>query len=139
MKNSILILLLLLTGYTFGQGIEYGYDDAGNRILRKVFVLGGVGSSSRLAEIQEELSEEILEDFKLTIYPNPVKETLNLQVTGVFNPYLVSIVDLTGKEVLNTTISEANKQLNLSHLPKGIYIIRTSLEKEFAEWKMIKQ
>jgi len=139
MKNLILMGLLLLTSFAFGQEIEYLYDDAGNRIQRKVFVLGGGGPSSRLAGPQEELAAEITEDFKLTIYPNPVKENVTFQIIGEFTPYQVSIIDLAGKEILNTTINEANKQLNLSHFPKGIYIIRTSLEKEFAEWKIIKQ
>ncbi len=138
MKAILFILTLGLSVFTYGQGIEYDYDPAGNRTLRKVFVLSGNGNN-RLAGSQEELKEEITADNELTIYPNPVKETVNLKLTGEFEVYHLSIVDLTGKEVLTTTISEASKQLKLSHLPKGIYILRTTLKQEFAEWKMIKQ
>jgi Secretion system C-terminal sorting domain len=140
MKNVLLVALLLITSFTFSQAIEYVYDDAGNRIQRKEFILGGGGNpTNRMAPTPENLTEELIEDFKLAVYPNPVKDIVNLKGTGKFEPYQLSIADLSGKMQLNTTIQKANEQINLSHLPKGVYIIRTTIQKKYKEWKMIKQ
>ena len=73
MKSILFITVLFLSGLTFGQGIEYEYDLAGNRYMRKVFVLGPPNEGgARLANPQIDLVEDIAiahgyENFDATI------------------------------------------------------------------------
>jgi len=128
----------MVSSYGFTQGIEYSYDLAGNRTQRKEIILCPGCSDSRLAQ-QQELSENLTPDLKLTIFPNPVKELLNLKVEGEFQSYQVSLTDLSGKVFLTKTINESNSQLNFSDYPKGIYILKTGLNNQFKEWKIVRQ
>lgn len=137
MNKLVLILFILFTSTIYSQSVEYSYDEAGNRIKRNLVVLNPGGGSSRMA--QQVVEEQLTPDLKLTVYPNPVKELLNLKVDGDFQSYDISLTDLSGKVFLTKTIKESNTQLNFSDYPKGIYILRTGLNNQFIEWKIVRQ
>lgn len=137
----MLIAFLLTNISVYSQTIEYVYDAAGNRTQRKLFVLDPGGGTSRLGQIpsEEPISEQLTTDSKLTIYPNPVKEQLNLKVDGSFVAYDIVLTDLTGKVFLSKTINDSSTQLDFTTYPKGIYLLRTGANNQFTEWKIIKQ
>ncbi len=56
------------------------------------------------------------------IYPNPVKDALNVSVSGVVNDSAVQVYDITGRQVLAVKLS--GNALNVSNLPSGIYILK---------------
>lgn len=58
----------------------------------------------------------------LTVYPNPVKDVLNVSTTGLLNDTVTAIYDLTGRQVLYGKLSE--NTINVSTLPTGIYILK---------------
>ncbi|KAB2859500.1 MAG: T9SS type A sorting domain-containing protein [Flavobacteriales bacterium] len=142
MKNIVLIAFLLTSISVYSQAVEYAYDAAGNRTQRKLVVLApGGGSSSRLGQLpsEEPITEKLTNDSKLSIYPNPVKEQLNLKVDGSFVAYDIVLTDLTGKVFLTKTINESSTQLDFTTYPKGTYLLRTGTNNQFTEWKIIKQ
>lgn len=142
MKNIVLIAFLLASVSVYSQAVEYVYDAAGNRTQRKLVVLApGGGSSSRLGQLptEEPITEQLTSDSKLSIYPNPVKEQLNLKVEGVFNTYQITLTDLTGKVFLSKTINDSSIQLDFTTYPKGVYLLKTGANNQFTEWKIIKQ
>jgi alpha-tubulin suppressor-like RCC1 family protein len=55
-------------------------------------------------------------NFEITIYPNPATNFINIDVS---NPVSVSIIDLTGKLILQSN----QKLIDVSQLAKGIYSI----------------
>lgn len=57
-----------------------------------------------------------------SIYPNPTSEILNFN--GLSNSMEVSIVNLIGREVLRTTVAPQYPTINVSTLPKGIYLLQ---------------
>ena len=63
---------------------------------------------------------------ELNAYPNPVTSTMNVYFNGSTNPDTkVDIYDAVGKLVISQPISSAtNYQLNLSDLPRGIYMLK---------------
>lgn len=67
---------------------------------------------------------EILKD-DLSIYPNPVANTLNLKGNGNINR--VSIMAVTGKEVMNFTTITKNTQFDVSAIEKGVYLVHVYL------------
>lgn len=56
-----------------------------------------------------------------TLYPNPVLETLNIELTSSSS---IVITDINGKQLISLEPSN-NHQINVAHLQNGVYFIRT--------------
>ncbi len=67
------------------------------------------------------MSESIIKK-PFSIYPNPVKDELNLE--GIPRGVKVNISDLSGKIVLEAYTESIELKMNVSRLTKGIYIIQ---------------
>lgn len=59
----------------------------------------------------------------LIIYPNPVKDVLNIQLPG---KAALSLINQHGDVVISKTI-ENSGSINVSHLPAGIYYLRNNI------------
>ena len=57
-----------------------------------------------------------------TVYPNPVKNELNISSTGTLEVTQTTIYDLTGRQVFTGRLS--GEVINVSALPAGIYILK---------------
>jgi hypothetical protein len=65
------------------------------------------------------------EDFSLSVYPNPVKEVLNIEVKGIMKGKgTVTLLDLSGKVMEQIELSSDKGQLNLGNLANGLYLLR---------------
>jgi len=70
----------------------------------------------------------------LKLYPNPTKNNLYIE-TALNSTIYVSIVDMLGKEVINTKVT--NNSVNVSNLTSGIYIVKITEEGKLATKKLI--
>ena len=70
----------------------------------------------------------------LKMYPNPTKNNLFIE-TALNNDINVSIVNMLGKEVLNTKV--VNNTVNVSNLTSGIYIVKITEEGKTSTKKLI--
>jgi len=60
---------------------------------------------------------------RVKLYPSPTVNTLNIEgLTNNNTP--VSIVDISGKIVLNTVVSKGNPEISVSNLAKGMYFFK---------------
>jgi hypothetical protein len=60
-------------------------------------------------------------DIKVSIFPNPSNDVVFVTANG--NEYSVSIIDLSGKVVVNTSINESSNAVDVSELGNGVYIL----------------
>jgi hypothetical protein len=60
----------------------------------------------------------------MTAFPNPTTGIIDINYTNANSNVTLDVIDFTGKTVLTKTVSEGNKQLDLSGFAKGIYFIR---------------
>ncbi len=60
---------------------------------------------------------------KLSVYPNPAKDLLNIVYNGNEALHL-EITDITGKKVMSQTLKSNTKSIGVAHLNKGLYIVR---------------
>ena len=73
------------------------------------------------------VKEELLNPASITVFPNPAKERLfidlsNVEFKGDVN---FTVVDMQGKEVINQTMQSSNVlELNVANLPTGNYMVR---------------
>lgn len=81
-----------------------------------------------------------LEDFnKVAVYPNPVKESLNIKIQNDLNISSIRITNILGK-VVHSNINTKNEQsINVSNLKTGIYILSLKSENTTKNIKFIKQ
>ncbi len=70
----------------------------------------------------------------LKMYPNPAKNNLFIE-TALNSDINVSIIDVLGKEVINSKVS--NNAVNISGLNPGIYIVKISEEGKTSTKKLI--
>lgn len=81
-----------------------------------------------------------LSNSNLITYPNPVKDVLNIDLTGVIGKGTISILTLEGKEIQTQNINGSSLvTLNLNHLSQGIYLCRYSTAAEIKTVKIIKK
>jgi hypothetical protein len=67
-------------------------------------------------------NEDILSDDNLHVYPNPSNSKITISTNSPL--IFISIIDLTGKEVLKTK----EKTLDISELSNGIYLVKCNFE-----------
>ena len=75
--------------------------------------LGLTSGTTGIADVIESSTE---------MYPNPVKNSLNI-VSYAAGINSISIFNLNGQEVLNTTVNANQIRINTSSLANGVYIV----------------
>ena len=154
MKNIIIIILLqffVLTVYSQATDntIVYSYDNAGNRIKREILLVveNRIASvktdttKSNLSKPKQEIINDKIAGFDITIYPNPTEGRLSLNVSNLpqSNDNAVKVYDLFGKQLYNELIGSETTELDLSMQPAGSYIMRVIIADKTAVWKIIKK
>ena len=116
------------------------YDDAGNRLTRKKEIVvqtrGALNNGEEPSVYEEELSET-----KVTIYPNPTKGMLKVDISGVekFENARISLYDLTGKLSQQWAGISQSNEIDLSERTPGMYIMQIVYNGNASSWKIIKE
>jgi hypothetical protein len=87
------------------------------------------------------VEENIQNTIKITIYPNPAIEILNIEFdTPVDGEISLYLLDPQGKLVKTDKIEPdvKNKQINMQNLPSGIYYLRLTKGKLVNVYKVVK-
>lgn len=71
------------------------------------------------------------------IYPNPVKDVLNLSLSDVVSAKEYEIYDLVSKKIAATSLKENN--INVSNLSNGVYILKIKTDEGVLTGKFVKQ
>lgn len=87
--------------------------------------------------------KEVQEYSRISLFPNPVKHTLSLDLNGFTgNTFNITILDASMKPVLNEQfISEGSsfeKQMDLHNLPAGVYFVRIMVGEKVFTKKLVK-
>ncbi|NSL87629.1 T9SS type A sorting domain-containing protein [Chitinophaga sp. Mgbs1] len=102
----------------------YGYSGASSATTCYTLRVQ-LGTATRGNDIAEENEEKFAEKGeKVEVFPNPVNNIMNLNLTGFKGKADVRLFDTKGHLVLFREVSMANSQLDISALPAGIYIMR---------------
>jgi hypothetical protein len=108
-----------------------------------VVVSDGSGSASATVTVNVKDCSGLNEydnNTSVNIYPNPTCGMTTIEISGLHNIADLSICTLQGQLIFNKKINGNNvTSLDLSNLPKGIYIIRVNNEKTNLTSKLIVQ
>ncbi|WP_338793837.1 GEVED domain-containing protein [Bernardetia sp. Wsw4-3y2] len=78
-------------------------------------------------------------DVAFVAFPNPASQTLNIRLGYFSLDSEVVIYSVTGARVLNTTLTSQETSINVSKLPKGMYILSVNNGREIETMKFIKE
>ena len=122
------------------QRIKYTYDNAGNRLTRQKEIV--VQTRGALSDEEEpSVYEEELSETKVTIYPNPTRGMLKVDISGVekFENARISLYDLTGKLLQQWAGISQSNEIDLSERTPGMYIMQIVYNGNASSWKIIKE
>ncbi len=153
-KLCLLIVIAGLYGWQANaQSVKYTYDAAGNRETRskltvqsmnRAAVTNGETQPADTTEKADEPTqlEEMLGETKITIYPNPTKGMLRVDIAANKIPKdaRIYLFNVSGTLVRQLTGVSATNNIDISAQPAGTYIMRIMLDKEnVSVWKIIKE
>lgn len=125
---------LLITGTSDGTGIT-GYTNYSS--LGKYNISGTV--LSNLPLLKSDSIQGNIQD--ISVFPNPVKNELNLNLGSVKDEYHVEVINTLGQTLYKTTTSEKILKISFSDKPSGIYFVTFKGTKNmiYKSFKIIKQ
>ena len=86
------------------------------------------------------LDYEALKREGFQVFPNPIKDYLNVQFFGDIENANVTIYDILGKHLFTTVISKNNSTVDFSTISNGVYIVRIKADNKKANtFKLIKE
>ena len=123
----------------FGDGIccQYGNGSYTFETSDGELVIGGgdfSSSETKPFSNYNTLSINSFNDVGFSIYPNPTQGILNISATDSFD---YQIFDIQGKMVMEGGSSSLLKELNLSSLMRGTYIVKVNIGKISKNQKLI--
>jgi hypothetical protein len=154
MKKIYLLGLLFCTGQLFyGQSIMervYEYDNAGNRIVRKVLVLGTSSTQSNRHKSMNNRTDldssnfftDNVGDIAVKIYPNPTTSMVTLHIEtmqDVAIDGMIIIYTQSGAISGSQRVDSYQAKIDMSAYPPGIYPIVIQINGKTTNWKIIKQ
>jgi hypothetical protein len=134
----------LYINFNSGTKVDKGgylFAGARNITLTSLPSLTSLSSCSSLKSA-EITNEPLVEHGELNqmvlVYPNPSSGIINIK-TNINQPKFIELFDTYGKNVYSTTSNEQLTTFNLSHIPKGIYVIKINTNKNIVFQKLILQ
>ena len=99
----------------------------------------GYGIPNLELALNTALSVEKDERLDLKMYPNPVKDRLHIQIPSRDTAIHMSLYDILGKEIQSHAVSNGDNTVDVSRLPKGVYILTLASKHMTKTFKLIKQ
>lgn len=153
MQRYIIVLLLVTTctRLLYAQQILpriYEYDNAGNRMVRKVIELPAPDymynntASDSVGHIDSNYYIDNVQDYIIKIYPNPTSSLIYVDIEGdnADKNAILSVYNISGSLLFTKQITGNNTMVDLSSYPVGTYIVILQLKNnEKTTWKVIKK
>lgn len=111
---------------------------AGEVLLVRVWEYGGgTEDTFQVSAYDASLSAGSFNNSNFLIYPNPVKDMLNISYSSEIS--YVRVVNMLGQEVISRDINATSTQLDMSHLSAGAYLVTVSSGDVLKTLKVVKQ
>lgn len=98
---------------------------------------GGTEDTFQVSAYDASLSAGSFNNSNFLIYPNPVKDMLNISYSSEIS--YVRVVNMLGQEVISRDINATSTQLDMSHLSAGAYLVTVSSGDVLKTLKVVKQ
>jgi hypothetical protein len=102
-----------------------------------VNVINDPGINTTITIVEEELGVNDNSNSILTIYPNPVKDQLQIKSDQNLDGAIYSVFDINGKLVLSNTLR--SNSVDVSSISTGNYVLNIALDGINQSQKFVKQ
>ena len=110
----------------------------GELLYVRVFEYGNdVFGTFKIAAYDASLSNDAFEKNTFTIYPNPVKNVLNISFTQ--NISEVSVYNMLGQQVTFKVLNTNKGQVDMSNLASGTYLVKVKADNAIQTIKVVKE
>jgi|ERR1043165_1250415 hypothetical protein len=125
----------------FDCGLTYGYDAAGNRVIRLVVQCAPPPMSGKTDTTESAASRQapdqrdtLISQIQVTLYPNPTSGKFVLDFTQPIDNLEVMVVNGNGQVMLNQKTSGQKIPLDISTFAAGVYYVKVyTTKQEFAK------
>ena len=83
-------------------------------------------------------SKEIVLDKKISLYPNPTIGNVNFHLHNEISKFEVAIYSLLGDKLFDSFIYKKNPSIDISFLPKGLYLVKLKYNNKVETIKILK-
>ncbi|MBJ7428963.1 MAG: T9SS type A sorting domain-containing protein, partial [Bacteroidia bacterium] len=80
---------------------------------------------------------DLAKKIAVKVYPNPFANQVNIDLENE-NKGQLFILDVNGKNIETISLTK-NQTLDLSHLAKGIYVLKMEVNQQTAYYKLVKE
>ncbi len=138
MAGGIACLMQALPSKTNAEIMQLVRDSGSQSSSHDFFIGYGIPNLLSALNMVLDTTNTPQEGFK--IFPNPVREKLQIDFPENLESVTITIYDVLGKQILETQISKNNRAINLEYLPSGIYISKLQgLNLKENTFKLIKE
>jgi hypothetical protein len=149
-KVILIICIMLSVNLAFSQGISvnpsdcgltYGYDAAGNRIIRFIVSCTGL-ESHKTDETSDTTSQQsghsakdtLFSEIEVNLYPNPTSGKFTLDFNQPLNFVQVVVINNNGQIMLTVKTAGQQIPIDISSFSAGVYYVKLyTTKKEFAK------
>ena len=156
----VLILFFGLAAYSQTQDVMkrvYEYDEAGNRVVRKVLELQSPSPSppkhksmddendgdenGDVKEVEEAFLLDKVGDVKLKLFPNPTTSMVTIQIENMelVGEGFIHVYNTTATLLGTQQIVSSSASIDLSAYPAGIYLVNIIINGKETRWKIVKK
>ncbi|RBA28139.1 T9SS type A sorting domain-containing protein [Flavobacterium tibetense] len=120
-------------------GLQSSVTFAANGTSTYYIMVEGFGTATGNFELTVScvLNANSFDNNNFMVYPNPVKDVLNLSYTSEIST--VRVMNMLGQEVISRRLNAANAQVDMSQLSAGTYIVNVTIGDTVKTIKVVKQ
>ncbi len=138
-----IVLMLSVFGLHAQTTVSYTYDAAGNRLTRSTEVRLRTAEAAKSASEtdEEEIKTNTTQNFAVTVYPNPVRSLLTVQITGNadITEHHVILTELNGRTIYQTVETSNEFSLDMQRFSGGTYFLSIRSGNEKSQFTIIKE
>ena len=123
------------TYYVLVSGANNNISDANNCYTLNVTT----GTASRTFITRKQMTDMNGSEKIVEVYPNPVKSTLNINLSGYDGNSELRVYDILGRMVLQQAVPNGRTTLNIARLTTGVYMVKIRSKEEETVVKVIKE
>lgn len=110
---------------------------AGDELLVRVWGYNGASGEFKVSAYDASLSSSQFDLANFKLYPNPVKDVLNLSYTQ--NISNVQVFNMLGQQVITKSVDATQGQVDMSNLATGTYLVKVATDNQVKTIKVVKQ
>lgn len=100
-------------------------------------IIGGLNVFYKNTNLTTDIGE-IETNYSCSVFPNPGNDYININLSPAINNGRMVITDLTGRILINDNFIGKEKSLDISELPRGLYLLQISNGNFFVQRKIIR-